>query len=292
MAQDTYVPPVITINGQPLEVVPTFTYLGSMVSSSVNLDSELNSRIGMAVGTMAKLNSRVWNKSKLTENTKLQVYQACVRSSLLYSSETWTTYGRRQEKRLNSFHLWCLRRILHIHWQDRITKSQVLECAGIPSIFAILSKRRLTWLGHLQHMNPGHIPKDLPYGELAEGFCPVGRPRLRYKDIYKRDMKLSIIDVNKWESCADDRAKWRTTVREGVVRAEERRRAEHEDKRRRRKQRETSSSSPTNHHCSGCGKDCHSRICLQSHSRKFQKTYSNVLPIISRDGRMPATLPM
>ena len=32
------------------------------------------------------------------------------------------------------------------------------------------------------------------------------------------------------------------------------------------------SSSPTNHRCSGCGKDCHSRIGLQSHSRERQKT--------------------
>ena len=42
MAQDSDVPPVITINGKPLEVVLIFTYLGSTVSSSVNLDSELN----------------------------------------------------------------------------------------------------------------------------------------------------------------------------------------------------------------------------------------------------------
>ena len=178
-------------------MVPTFTYLGSTVSSSVNLDSELNSRIGKAAGTMAKLNSRVWNNSKLTENTKLRVYQDCVLSSFFYGSETWTIY-RRQEKRRNSFHLRCIRHILHIHWQNRITNSEVLERAGIPSIFAILGKKRLTWLGHLQRMNPGHTPKDLLYGELAEGSRPVGRPRLHYKDICKRDMKLSGIDVNMW----------------------------------------------------------------------------------------------
>ena len=45
-------------------------------------------------------------------------------------------------------------------------------------------------------------------------------------------MKLSGIGVNKWESYADDHAKWRTTVREGVMRAAERRRAEQENKRR------------------------------------------------------------
>ena len=96
--------PVITIDVQPLEVVPTFTYLGSTVSSSVNLDSELNCKIGKALGTITKLNS--WNNSKLTENTIQRVYQACVLSSLLYGSKTWTTY-RRQEERLNSFYLQC-----------------------------------------------------------------------------------------------------------------------------------------------------------------------------------------
>ena len=184
MAQDSDMPPVISINRQPLKVVPSFTYLGSTVSSSGNLDSELNSRIGKAAGTMANLNNRVWNNtcSKFTENTKLRIYQACVLSSLLYSSETWTTY-RRQEKRLNSFHLRCLRCILRIHWQDRITNFELLERAGIPSIFAILSKRRFTWLGHLQRVDPGRIPKDLLYGELAEGFHPVGCPRLCYRHL-------------------------------------------------------------------------------------------------------------
>jgi hypothetical protein len=47
-------------------------------------------------------------------------------STLLYSSETWTAYAA-QEKRLNSFHLRCLRHILGIRWQDRIPNTDVLE---------------------------------------------------------------------------------------------------------------------------------------------------------------------
>ena len=52
-------------------------------------------------------------------NTRLKVYQACVTSIFLYGSETWTPYAR-QEAKLNSFHLCCLRRNLGITWQDRI----------------------------------------------------------------------------------------------------------------------------------------------------------------------------
>jgi len=75
---------------------------------------------------MSKL-SRVWENQKLTTPTKMAV---CI-STLLYGSESWTTCAT-QEKRLNVFHLRCLRRILSISWQDRITNSAVLERAGIP----------------------------------------------------------------------------------------------------------------------------------------------------------------
>ncbi|XP_071491378.1 equilibrative nucleobase transporter 1-like [Diadema antillarum] len=64
------------------------------------------------------------------------------------------------EKRLNTFHLRCLRRLLHIKWQDRVTNAEVLQRAGILSMFSLLGQRRLKWLGHVRRMEPGRIPKD------------------------------------------------------------------------------------------------------------------------------------
>ncbi|PIK59499.1 hypothetical protein BSL78_03571 [Apostichopus japonicus] len=61
----------------------------------------INGRIGKAATVMSKLNTRVWTNKNLTLHTKLKVYQACVLSTLLYGSETWTTYTR-QEHRLNA----------------------------------------------------------------------------------------------------------------------------------------------------------------------------------------------
>nr|KAG5688525.1 hypothetical protein BaRGS_031309 [Batillaria attramentaria] len=118
LAQDTDSPPDISIDNTHLEVVDSFTYLGSTISSSLTLDTEISTRIGKAAAVMAKLSKRVWSNSQLTENTKLRVYKACILSTLLYGSESWTTYAS-QEKRLNTFHLRCLRRLLHIKWQDR-----------------------------------------------------------------------------------------------------------------------------------------------------------------------------
>ena len=271
LPQGTDYPPKISICSTQLEVVDTFTYLGSTISSSLSLDREISTRIGKSAAVMSKLNKRVWTNNLLTENTKLHVYRACVLSILLYGSESWTTYAS-QEKRLNTFHTRCLRRILHIKWQDRVTNTEVLLRAGIPSLFALLSQRRLNWLGHVRRMEPGRIPKDMLYGELCDGSRPIGRPHLRFKDACKRDMKLADIDTNTWESVADARQLWRAAVCEGTKRAEATRCAQMADKRARRKARaasiSASDSAPTSYTCTKCFRDCHSRVGLYSHSRR------------------------
>ena len=269
MAQGTELTPVIAIDGHPLEAVENFTYLGSTISSSLSIDAEVNSRIAKAAAVMAKLSQRVWNNPNLTEKTKLHVYQACVLSTLLYSSEAWTTYQRHARK-LNSFHLRCLRRILHIQWQDRVPNTAVLERANMYSVFTILGERRLRWLGHVRRMDPGRIPKDLLYGELAEGSRPAGRPRLRFKDVCKRDMKACNIDTATWESCAEDRAAWRLAVRRGAREAEETRTAHLHERRARRKTAQQQPQQASLFVCSKCSRDCHSRVGLFSHSRRCQ----------------------
>ena len=113
MAQEAKIPPSIYIDVYNPSVVENFKYLGSTISSNLSLDVEINAHIGNAATVMAKLNKRVWQDVGLTMNTILKVYQACVTSILLYESETWTSYAR-QETKLKSFHLHCLRRILDI----------------------------------------------------------------------------------------------------------------------------------------------------------------------------------
>ena len=157
---------------------------------------------------MTKLSSCVWENKKLTKQTKTAVYRACVLSILLYGSESWTNYAG-QEKRLHMFHMRSLRRILSIHWTDRVTNNIVLERAGVPTICTLLRLRRLRWLGHVRRMSDGRIPKDLLYGELDQGLRPVGRPKLRFKDTCKRDMIEIGLDVENWETLAADRGRWR-----------------------------------------------------------------------------------
>ena len=219
MGQDVSSAPNISVGDHTLEVVDRFTYLGSTISSNLSLDAELNTRIGKAATTMARLTKRVWDNTMLTINTKMRVYQACVLSTLLYGSEAWTLYSR-QEHKLNAFHLRCLRRLLGITWRDRVTNIDVLAKAGMPSMFAILTQRRLRWLGHVSRMEDGRIPKDLLFGELATGTRPTGRPALRYKDVCKRDLKAGGFNPSHLETAASERSRWRSTTQAVVKKAD------------------------------------------------------------------------
>ena len=110
--------------------------------------------------------------------TKIQVYRACVLSTLLYCSESWTLCARQERK----FHMRCLQHIFGSTWQDNVPNRVVLERAGIFSMYTLLKQLRLCWLRHVVRMANGQIPKDLLYEELVQGNRLRGRPQLQYQD--------------------------------------------------------------------------------------------------------------
>jgi len=122
-----------------------------------------------------------------------QIYQACVASIPLYGNETGTPYDR-QEAKLNSFRLRCLRRILGITWQDRIPNTTVLEKPNVQACMLYSAK-------DICRTGKGRIPKDVIYGH----------PHLCFKDICKRDIK--------YELMVEYRSTWQHLVKEEIKHA-------------------------------------------------------------------------
>nr|VZH96041.1 unnamed protein product [Spirometra erinaceieuropaei] len=135
-------PPQINVNGTQLQVVENFPYLGSTLSRNTKIDDEVANRISKASQAFGRLQSIVWNRHGLQMSTKLKMYKTVILPTLLYEEETWTVYTR-QARRLNHFHLSCLRRILRLNWQDRIPDTEVLERTGTLSIYSMLSQMPL-----------------------------------------------------------------------------------------------------------------------------------------------------
>ncbi|BHF66057.1 hypothetical protein SprV_0200907100 [Sparganum proliferum] len=195
-------PPQISVNETQLQVVENFPYLGSALSGNTKIDDEVANRISKASQAFGRLQSTVWNRHGLQLSTKLKMYKAVILSRLLYGAETRTVYTK-QARRLNHFHLSCLRRILRLNWQDRIP--DILERTGILSIYTMLRQMQLRWSGHLVRMDDERQPKRLFYGDVATGSRRQGGQIQRYKDTLISSLKSLQINPTNWEEPALDR---------------------------------------------------------------------------------------
>ena len=261
--------PNIRVSGESLEVVNRFAYLGSHLSSNTGIEDEVQYRLRCASLAFGKLRKRVFDDHDIRTSTKIKVYQAVVLPTLLYGSETWTTY-RRNINALEKFHQRSLRSILKITWEDRRTNTSILEEAHCTSIEAMLINNQLRWAGHVVRMADTRLPKQIFYSELSEGTRSLGKPKKRYKDNLKDNMKLCELDIQTWEADAQDRTAWRAKCRDGVKVFEINRKEHQENLRAARIARRDQPRPPLPHNnvCPNCNRLCGSRIGLISHMRK------------------------
>ena len=96
---------------------------------------------------------------------------------------------------------------------DEVTNKDILERTGLPSMEELLIRKNLQWTGHLMRMSPDRLPKQIVYSQLSSGHRNRGRPRLRFKDTIKRNLKLRDIKTDSWTSLSQQKDKWRGIVK-------------------------------------------------------------------------------
>ncbi|MGX9339094.1 hypothetical protein, partial [Pantoea dispersa] len=117
----------ITVDNRELENVNQFKYLGSFLTKDAHCTSEIRARIAMAKAAFIKKRSLL--TSKLSLELRKKLVKCYIWSIALYGSETWTM--RKMEKKyLESFEMWCWRRMEKVKWTDRMRNYEVLRRVG------------------------------------------------------------------------------------------------------------------------------------------------------------------
>ena len=111
------------MNGQTLEEVDQFKYLGSTQTKDGTSVKEVKIRLAQAHSAMARL-AILWKNKAISFPTKIVLYRSLVLSVLLYGCEGWTLTAD-LERRIQAFENKCFRRMLGSGRQ--ITCSQVIE---------------------------------------------------------------------------------------------------------------------------------------------------------------------
>ncbi|KAF7651093.1 hypothetical protein LDENG_00116160 [Lucifuga dentata] len=127
---------------------------------------------------------------------------------MLYGLET-VALRKRQEAELEVAETKMLRFSLGVTRMDRIRNEYIRGTAHVRCFGDKVREARLRWFGHVQR-DSEHIGRRMLRLELP-GRRPRGRPKRRFMDVVKEDMKL----VGVREEEAEDRVRWKQMIRCG-----------------------------------------------------------------------------
>ncbi|PNF21801.1 hypothetical protein B7P43_G08461 [Cryptotermes secundus] len=198
-------PVTIKIDQKQLENVKCFKYLGSLLTDDGRCTSEIKSRIAMAKAAFSKKKNLFTGKLDL--NLRKKLVKCYIWSIALYGTETWTLRAVVQ-KHLESFEIWCWRRMEKISWTDYVRNEEVLiRVSEQRNILHKIRKQKANWIGHVLRRNC--LLKEVIEGKI-EGRIEVTRRRGRRHKMMLDDLgdrrgyyhlKEKALDRIKWRNC-------------------------------------------------------------------------------------------
>ena len=195
---------------------------GKYLCSTGKAGTELSCRLGAARNEFDLLR-RVWSHASISKSRKLQIYDACVVSKLMYCLDT-VSLNVAEFNKLEAFHHRCLRKIAGIQpsYYSRVSNSDVRAALGSEPLIPTLRRRQLLYLGSIASKPTGHVLRDtvLDPNTLNSGTAAGpkrrGRPRQSWS---KQVLKIATgiagsIEVlgSLWNGTRASNAAWQRAV--------------------------------------------------------------------------------
>ncbi|KAJ4448372.1 hypothetical protein ANN_10388 [Periplaneta americana] len=192
----------IKIGDLSFEEVEKFKYLGATVTNLNDTREEIKLRINMGNACYYSV-EKLLSSSLLSKSLKVRIYKTVILPVVLYGCETWTL-TLREEQRLRVFENKVLRKIFGAKRDEVTGEWRKLHNAELhalytsPDIIRNIKSRRLRWAGHVARMGESRNAYRVLVGR-PEGKRPLGRPRRRWEDNIKMDLRRHVGQVQKFK---------------------------------------------------------------------------------------------
>ena len=136
------------IDGETVETVRDFIFLGSKITADGDCSHEIKRRLLLGRKVMTNLDS-IFKCRDTTLSTKVCLVKAMVFPVVMYECESWTI-KKAKHRRIDAFELWCWRRLLRVPWITRRANESILR--GISPKYlleGLMLMLKLQYFGHL-----------------------------------------------------------------------------------------------------------------------------------------------
>ena len=136
------------IDGKAMETVVDFILGGSKITAVGDCSHEIKQHLLLGRKVMTNLDSILKSRG-ITLPTKVHLVKTMVFPVVMYGCESWTV-KKAEHRRIDTFELWCWRRLLRVPWTARRSKQSILkEISPGCSLKGMMLKLRLQYFGHL-----------------------------------------------------------------------------------------------------------------------------------------------
>ena len=168
----------LKLNNNKLERVFYYKYLGTWISSDGDMSKEIKSRIEIARLSFCNMRKTFSNRD-LTLELRTRMLKCYIFSTLYYGMEAWIL-KKKDIQKLQSFEMWCYRRILNISWVDKVTNLEVLRRIGKNlEVIKTIKTRKMQYFGHVIRGGKYHLLHLILEGKIC-GKKGRGRPRTNW----------------------------------------------------------------------------------------------------------------
>ena len=152
------------INGETVETVSDFIFLGSKIIADGDCSHEIKRRLLLGRKAMTNLDS-ILKSRDITLPTKVHLIKVMIFPVVMYGCESWTI-KKAEHRRIDAFELWCWKRLLRVPWTARGSNQSILkEISPDYSSEGLMLKLKVQYFGHLMRRTDS-FEKTLMLGKI------------------------------------------------------------------------------------------------------------------------------